>query len=122
MENEEIKKTENKNTVEIKELSAFEQLQIEYKFKIVDELKDSAVQYIEFENGRRYKFQHPPFLTAHKIIMEAESDHEVFVFALSCIFPAGKNSPEINELYLNTNRADGFYLWSPLARGLLSGS
>ncbi len=103
-----------------------ELLEREYKFKVSKAPSSSPgssqVEFITFEDGRKYKFQHPPFMQVHEVLTSAKNEHSVFVFALGCLDPSGPDSPEINEAYLNDNRADGFYLWSPLVRGLLQSS
>ena len=95
-----------------------ELLGAEYKFKVYTAPGDAEVDLIDFEDGRKYKFQHPSFMKTHEVLMEA-TEHELFAFALTCLHPNGTDSPEINEQYLNTHHKDGFYLWSPLVRGLL---
>jgi hypothetical protein len=122
-ENEKIMEEKNNEVQKESEKpqTATERLGLEYDFILKPDISDSQVVHIEFKDGRRYKFQHPPFFTAHKIIME-QDEHDVFIFALSNLFPENEKSPIINEKYLNANRDEGFYLWSPLARGLLSGN
>ena len=37
-------------------------LEDEFKFKRRKDPADAAVEYLDFEDGRKYKFQHPSFL------------------------------------------------------------
>ena len=97
-------------------------LGLEFEFETRKDPADIAVTFIDFKDGRKYKFQHPAFLDVHRVIHEAESANDTFLFALKCLHPNGEKSPEINGAYMDANRHESFFLWSPLARGLLSSS
>ncbi len=99
-----------------------QELAEEFKFTTRREPENISIEYIEFEDGRRYKFVHPSFLAVHKVLHEAESAHDTMLFALKCLHVAGDRTPPIDEAYMNANRHESFYLWSPLVRGLLSSS
>lgn len=122
MKTEEEKPNEKEFTPEIPERykgGDVEYAAKEFKFHVRPAPDNTQIELIEFEDGRKYKFQHPPFMTAHAVLIGSDSQHQPFVYGLSCLKQNGQG-PEINESYLDQNRSEGFDLWSPLVRGLLS--
>lgn len=93
-----------------------------YKFRVEKDSQHSNIDHLIFEDGRKYKFQHPSFMEFHEIMYGDTSkslDQIAFLHGLTCIFPENEKSPPINEKYLNANFDESLSLWSPLIRGLL---
>ena len=85
--------------------------------------KDNAdIDLIHFKDGREYKFQQPPFMDIHRAWVSEDPDQAIFELGIKNLFPitGSKDSVYIDEKYLDKNRREGFHLWSPLLRGLLT--
>lgn len=97
------------------------QLAKEFKFIIEPDKNNKDIDFIIFDDGREYKFQHPSFMEFHETMFSSEKSLEqtAFLHGLKVLFPTNGKSPKIDEKYLNANFDESLYLWSPLLRRLL---
>lgn len=95
-------------------------LEEEFKFKLVPSEKSEGVTFIEFEDGRRYKFQEPSFMELHEELMSSKSTLTGLLrIGMDNIHPTNEQSEEITEAYLQKNKHEGFALWPHLFGRLL---
>lgn len=86
-----------------------------FKFKVTTD-KSLRIEFYEFEDGRKYKFQNPKFLEIHETILNASSPrHGALEIFLTHLYPENEKSPKIDDDYLSKNPNEGFALWSPLS-------
>lgn len=103
--------------VEEKEPTELERLQKDWGFTLRSEELPGGfvVHYLEFKDGRAYKFQEPEFFAIHEQIQESR---DLYVSAmrlgLNNLHPLNENSPKIDEAYLRKkkNRGEGLGLWA----------
>ena len=100
-------------------LSDQEILEEKYKFKVERDKQNPDIEYIKFEDGREYKLQRPGFFDLHDSLSAYNMEGELIRLGLKNLFPMNKNSPPINEAWLEKNQTVGILLWSELLRGLL---
>ena len=101
-------------------MATLDYLQELYKFKTERDPKDKSIEYIDFEDGRKYKVQHPSFFELHDALAEEKADSALFKLGLECLHPMNEKSPRITLEWLEEHKTEGINLWSRLLRGLLS--
>jgi len=96
-----------------------QELEKEFKFKLRGKIDDS-IAYLDFEDGRVYKFTQPSFMDIHEIKVSDNPEHNMFLTGVARLIPENDKSVRIDEAYCN-QRANWkeAAMWSRITRRLL---